>query len=132
MSTLLHEFHQSLGARFTSVNGAEIVADYGDALAEHAALRTTAGVLDLSSRSRICLVGADRARYLHGQVTNEVKKLVPGTGIYATVTTAKGKMEADLNILSNRGSRKKSPNDWSGSLWRMTCKSWMPHRIMAC
>jgi len=99
MSTLLHEFHQSLGARFTSVNGAEIVADYGDALAEHAALRTTAGVLDLSSRSRICLVGEDRARYLHGQVTNEVKKLVPGTGIYATVTTAKGKMEADLNIL---------------------------------
>ena len=62
MSTLLHEFHQSLGARFTSVNGAEIVADYGDALAEHAALRTTAGVLDLSSRSRICLVGEDRAR----------------------------------------------------------------------
>ena len=98
MSTSLHEFHHSLGARFTAINGSEIVADYGDRLAEHAALRTTAGVLDLSSRSRICLVGADRARYLHGQVTNDVKKLGPGTGTYATVTTAKGKMEADLNI----------------------------------
>ncbi len=99
MSTFLHEFHHSLGARFTAVNGAEIVADYGDDRAEHAALRASAGVVDLSSRSRVCLVGNDRARYLHGQVTNNVKKLVPGTGTYATVTTAKGKMEADLNIL---------------------------------
>ena len=98
MSNLLHELHHSLGAHFTSVNGAEIVADYGDALAEHGTLRTSAGVLDLSSRSRICLVGADRARFLHGQVTNDVKKLTPGTGTYATLTTAKGKMEADLNI----------------------------------
>jgi len=98
MSNLLHEFHHSLGARFTEVNGAEIVADYGDPLAEHAALRHGAGVMDLSSRSRLCLVGADRARYLHGQVTNDVKKLTPGAGTYATVTTAKGKMESDLNI----------------------------------
>jgi len=98
MSTHLHEFHHSLAARFTTVNGSEMVADYGDPRAEHSALRTSAGVLDLSSRSRLCLVGADRARYLHGQVTNEVKKLTPGTGTYATVTTAKGKLEADLNI----------------------------------
>ena len=98
MSTSLHEFHHSLGARFTTLNGAEIVAGYGDILAEHHALRITAGVLDLICRSRICIVGADRARFLHGQVTNDVKKLVPGSGTYATVTTAKGKMEADLNI----------------------------------
>jgi folate-binding protein YgfZ len=102
MSQLLHEFHQSLGAHFTELNGSEIVADYGDILAEHNALRQTAGVLDLSSRSRLCLVGADRARYLHGQVTNDIKKLAPGTGTYATVTTAKGKMECDLNIFCLR------------------------------
>ncbi len=98
MSTLLHEFHHRLQAQFTTVNGAEIVADYGAALAEHEAVRTAAGVLDLSSRSRLCLVGADRARYLHGQVTNDIKKLAAGQGTYATVTTAKGKMESDLNI----------------------------------
>jgi folate-binding protein YgfZ len=61
-------------------------------------LRQSAGVVDLSSRGRICLVGADRARYLHGQVTNDIKKLTPGSGTYAAVTTAKGKMEGDLNI----------------------------------
>src|SRR6516162_6747280 len=95
----LHEFHFSLGARFTELNGAEMVNDYGDWLAEHATLRQSVGVLDLSFRSRICLTGADRVRFLHGQVTNDVKKLRAGEGCYATITTAKGKMESDLNIL---------------------------------
>jgi folate-binding protein YgfZ len=100
MSLSLHELHHGLGARFVELNGVEVVADYGDALGEHAALRQTAGVIDLSFRSRICLVGADRIRFLHGQVTNDVKKLRAGEGCYATITTAKGKMESDLNIFN--------------------------------
>lgn len=97
---MLQEFHHGLGARFAELNGAAVVNDYGDWLAEHAALRTTAGVVDLSFRSRICLVGADRTRFLHGQVTNDVKKLRVGEGCYAAITTAKGKMESDLNIFA--------------------------------
>ena len=96
----LHEFHHGLHARFAELNGAEIVADYGDWLAEHAALRETAGVIDLSFRSRMCLTGADRVRFLHGQVTNDVKKLRTGEGCYSAITTAKGKMESDLNIFA--------------------------------
>lgn len=94
----LHEFHHSLNARFGELNGAEIVASYGDVPAEYDALRNSAGVLDLSFRSRVCLTGADRARFLHGQVTNDVNRLRPGEGCYAAITTAKGKMESDLNI----------------------------------
>lgn len=99
MSALaLHEFHDGLRARFTEVNGLEVVADYGDAAAEHAALRGTAGVLDLSFRGRLCLTGADRVRLLNGQVTNNVKDLPAGAGCYAALVTAKGKMQSDLNI----------------------------------
>jgi folate-binding protein YgfZ len=94
----LHEFHQAAGARFSSVNGREVVADYGDLLAEHAALWETAGVLDLSFRSRVCLTGADRVRFLHGQVTNDVNRLHPGEGCYAALITAKGRMQSDLNL----------------------------------
>jgi folate-binding protein YgfZ len=97
---MLQEFHHGLGAQFADLNGAQIVNDYGDWPAEHAALRQSAGVIDLSFRSRICLVGADRSRYLHGQVTNDVKKLRTGEGCYAAITTAKGKMESDLNIFA--------------------------------
>jgi len=94
----LHEFHHSLNARFGELNGAEIVANYGDTPAEYAALREAAGVLDLGFRSRVSLTGADRARFLHGQVTNDINRLRPGDGCYAALVTAKGKMESDLNI----------------------------------
>ena len=97
---MLHEFHHGLNARFAELNGAEIVADYAGWLAEHAALRETAGAIDLSFRSRICLTGADRVRFLHGQVTNDVKKLCVGEGCYSAITTNKGKMESDLNIFA--------------------------------
>lgn len=95
---VLHEFHAVLSAQFTAVNGVEAVNDYGGALAEHEALRESAGVLDLSFRSRVCLTGADRARFLHGQVTNDVNRLQAGEGCYAALVTAKGRMQSDLNV----------------------------------
>ena len=94
----LHSFHHELNARFGEVNGVEVVQHYGDALAEHAALCSTVGLLDLSFRSRLCLTGADRQRFLNGQVTNNVKDLKPGSGCYAALVTAKGKMQSDLNV----------------------------------
>ncbi len=98
MSLALHEFHDGLNGRFAEVNGCEVVNDYGDWRAEHAALCHAAGALDLSFRSRICLTGADRVRFLNGQVTNNVKDLRAGDGCYAALVTAKGKLQSDLNI----------------------------------
>jgi folate-binding protein YgfZ len=94
----LHEFHEAIEGCFIDVNGMEAVSNYGDALAEHAAITENAGVLDLSFRSRLCLTGADRVRFLHGQVTNDIKSLRTGEGCYAAVVTAKGRMQSDLNI----------------------------------
>ena len=97
-SLLLHPFHDGLNARFTEIHGEEVVESYGDVPAEYAALRGGAGVIDLSFRSRLCVTGADRARFLHGQVTNNVKDLQPGQGCYAALVNAKGKLESDLYI----------------------------------
>jgi folate-binding protein YgfZ len=94
----LHEFHVTLGARFMDLNGAEAVSDYADSHSEEKSLSQSVGVLDLSFRSRICLTGSDRVRFLHGQVTNDVRSLQPGKGCYAALVTAKGRMQSDLNI----------------------------------
>jgi folate-binding protein YgfZ len=94
----LHQFHQAQGGRFAQLNGCEVVADFGDVLAEHGALVESAGLLDLSFRGRICLTGTERVRFLHGQVTNDIKRLRAGTGCYAALTSAKGKFQSDLNI----------------------------------
>jgi len=80
------------------VNGTEVIEHFGDPMAEYAALRESAGVLDLSSRGRLCVSGADRRRFLHGQVTNNVNDLKVGEGCYAALTNAKGKIQSDLNV----------------------------------
>jgi folate-binding protein YgfZ len=56
------------------------------------------GVIDLSSRTKLQFTGADRVRYLNGQLTNNVTRLQPGDSLPACVTTAKGKLSADVMI----------------------------------
>ena len=98
MPLALHEFHRNSGAVFGEINGQEVVLDYGDWMAEYAALREGAGIIDTSFRRRHALVGADRQRFLNGQVTNNVKDLRTGQGCYAALVSAKGKLQSDLNI----------------------------------
>lgn len=94
----LHDLHRARGARFTAVGGAEVVEHYGDPHAEHAAARQAVAVLDLGFRSRLCLTGADRQRFLHGQVTQDILALRPGHGCYAALVNAKGRLESDLHV----------------------------------
>lgn len=94
----LHDLHARHGASFVAVNGMEAVAHYGNASAEHQALRRSAAVLDLGFRSRLCVTGADRQRFLNSQVTNNLKDLQPGQGCYAAICNAKGRMQSDANI----------------------------------
>ena len=65
---------------------------------EFTSLTESAGLLDLSSRSRLCLLGADRVNFLHGQVTNDINGLAENSGCYAALVNAKGKMESDLFV----------------------------------
>lgn len=97
---LWHDGHAARGARFGTVAGQEVVLDYGANREEreYRFLTETVGVLDLGYRSRLCVTGADRQRFLHGQVTNAVKDLRPGDGCYAALVTAKGRMVSDLQI----------------------------------
>ena len=54
--------------------------------------------LPLVDRAVWRVTGEDRARYLNGQVTNDVSKLAPGRSLYAAVLTGKGKIVGDLFI----------------------------------
>ena len=95
---LLHDFHQARGAIFGTQNGFETVTSYGSTEKEYLALTTGCTLIDLSFRSRICLLGPDREKFLHGQVTNEILRLRPGEGTYAALVTAKGKLQCDLFV----------------------------------
>ncbi len=49
-------------------------------------------------RTRVRVTGADRLRYLNGQLSNDLRRLVPGEAIAALILTAKGKLCADLFV----------------------------------
>jgi len=49
-------------------------------------------------RTLLRLTGQDRVRFLNGQVTQDLKKLLPGHAVRAAIITAKGRLEADLRI----------------------------------
>jgi folate-binding protein YgfZ len=48
--------------------------------------------------AKLVLTGADRVRFLHGMVTNDIEALQPGQGCHAAMLTTKGKMLADLVV----------------------------------
>lgn len=54
-------------------------------------LLNRAAVVDLGQRTQIELSGADRATFLNNLCTNEVRKLAPGTGCEAFLTSVQGK-----------------------------------------
>ena len=56
-------------------------------------------LFDLTGRGELVLSGNDRASFLQGLVTNDVRKLRPGEGCPAAFLTPKGKLLADLVVL---------------------------------
>ncbi len=62
---------------------------------------TASGALvNLSARAKLQLRGADRVRYLNGQVTNNVLRASGPETVYACVTDVKGRISGDVFIHS--------------------------------
>lgn len=53
---------------------------------------------DLSSRVKLRITGADRLRFLNGQISNDLRKATADAAIQASVLNAKGKLNADIFI----------------------------------
>jgi folate-binding protein YgfZ len=54
--------------------------------------------LDLSARAKLRVTGADRFRFLNGQITNDLRKANETVAIEACVLNAKGKLNAHIFI----------------------------------
>ena len=102
---LVTELTEKLGTsalRTAPYRGADTVAIYSDRRTEFAALRSGAGVYDLGWRAKIALTGSDRVRWLNGMITNNVRDLALGHGVYAFLLNPQGRIQADLYAY-NRG-----------------------------
>jgi folate-binding protein YgfZ len=84
------------GAVLGALGDVSVALHYGEPIREAGALRTAAGLVDLPWRGVLEVTGRDRARFLHGMCTNDIKKLQPGQGCMAAIVNRQGKMVAEM------------------------------------
>ena len=96
----LDETHRRLGAGMLERDRWLLPASYGDVAGEYAAVRAGgAGLIDLSSRGRIKVSGAEAVMFLNGLVTNDVKTLEAGAWMPAAFPNVQGRLLAHVRIL---------------------------------
>ena len=82
--------------------GADTPALFSSVKEEFEALRNACGIFDLSWRAKLVVTGRDRTRWLNGMVSNNIRDLTPGHGVYSFLLNAQGHILADMCVF-NRG-----------------------------
>jgi len=78
--------------------GATTAALFSNVHEEFSALLNGCGVYDLGLRGRISLTGSDRVRWLNGMVTNNIRDLAAGSGVYAFLLNPQGRILGDMTV----------------------------------
>ena len=92
----LKAVHEELGGKLVPFAGWNMPIRYGSILEEHAAVRETAGVFDISHMGQFVVTGAGASAWLDGVLTNHVGALGDGEGQYTFLLNEAGGVIDDL------------------------------------
>ena len=99
LRTPLHDRHVALGARLVPFAGWEMPVQYSGVIPEHRAVRTDAGVFDVSHMGRDRGRRRQRAKdLLQGLLSNDLDKIGPGQAQYTLLTNERGGIIDDLIV----------------------------------
>ncbi|MBA2287614.1 MAG: glycine cleavage system aminomethyltransferase GcvT [Ktedonobacteraceae bacterium] len=96
--TPLYEQHRLLGARMVDFGGWEMPVQYSGILEEHRAVRTHAGLFDVSHMGEFKVEGAGALAFLQYLVPNDVSRLAIHQALYAPLCLPSGGVIDDLLI----------------------------------
>ena len=96
--TPLHDRHVAAGARMVPFAGWEMPVQYEGVIQEHRAVRTDAGVFDVSHMGEIEVEGPTARDLLHAALSNDVDRLQPGDAQYTLLTNEQGGIVDDLIV----------------------------------
>ncbi|MFK0084402.1 glycine cleavage system aminomethyltransferase GcvT [Glutamicibacter sp. NPDC090743] len=96
--TALHAQHEALGANFTDFGGWDMPLKYGSELAEHKAVRSTAGLFDLSHMGEVYLSGPEAGNALNTALAGNLSIMKVGKAKYSLILDAEGKIIDDLIV----------------------------------
>ena len=101
----LRERHAARSARFAPFAGWEMPLQYEGIVAEHEAVRTRAGVFDVSHLARAWLCGREAGARLRSVTTFDVTALDAGVAHYSLYCNAAGGIEDDVFVYHLPGER---------------------------
>ena len=97
--TPLFEQHTQCGARMVDFHGWMMPLHYGSQLDEHHAVRSDAGMFDVSHMTIVDLKGSRTREFLRYLLANDVAKLTkPGKALYSGMLNASGGVIDDLIV----------------------------------
>lgn len=97
--TALFSSHQRAGAKIVDFSGWQMPLHYGSQLAEHMAVRTGAGIFDVSHMNILDIEGQNTKVYLQHLLANDVAKLkTPGKALYGCMLNETGGVKDDLIV----------------------------------
>lgn len=96
--TPLFEAHRALGARIVPFAGFEMPVHYTSILLEHAAVRTAAGLFDVSHMGEIHLSGPGAVAFVERLVSCPVASLAPGRIRYGLLCNEEGGVVDDVTV----------------------------------
>jgi aminomethyltransferase len=96
--TPLTSVHERLGATLTDFAGWLMPLRYGSETAEHNAVRTAAGLFDLSHMGEIMVTGPDAAAALDYALVGQPSALAPGRARYTMICAPDGGILDDLIV----------------------------------
>src|SRR6478752_5861693 len=94
----LHDAHAAAGASFTDFAGWQMPVRYSSDLAEHHAVRTAAGLFDLSHMGEIVLFGPEAGAALDAALAGKLSAIAEGQAKYSLLLNADGGIVDDLVV----------------------------------
>lgn len=114
-TTPLHDRHAALGASFTDFGGWLMPVRYTSDLAEHHAVRTAAGLFDISHMAEFLVTGADAGAFLDFALAGRISTMKDGKAKYSLLLADDGGVIDDVIVyriaderflvISNAGNR---------------------------
>jgi aminomethyltransferase len=94
--TALYDEHKKLGASFTDFGGWQMPLKYSSELAEHHAVRKSAGLFDLSHMGEVWVTGPDAAAFLDYALVGKMSSMAVGKAKYSLICNEDGGIIDDL------------------------------------
>ena len=98
LKTPLYEEHVAAGGKMVEFAGWMMPVNYGSQIEEHEAVRTSAGMFDVSHMTIIDVDGIDAEAFLRRVVANDVAKLSEWGALYGALLNASGGVVDDLIV----------------------------------